>query len=103
MGCFFHYCQAIYRQVQNLGMQQQYSTNELFRILCRKIMPLALMPRDKVTSSFDEIHHDAQKLPESPMEPLFEYFEDQWMQDIDLWNVSASDTRTNNTCEGERR
>ena len=84
-------------------MQQQYSISEAFRILCRKIMALALMPRDKVTSSFNEIQGDAHISSGSSMEQLLEYFEDQWMQDIDLWNVSAFDTRTNNTCEGEKQ
>ena len=66
-------------------------------------MALALMPRDQVRSSFDEITADTHKLPGLPMKQLLDYFEDYWMRDIDLWNVSSSNTRTNNTCEGEKR
>ena len=59
------------------------------------------MPRQKVLSSFDEIQDEAFKLPAPPMNALLEYFEDSWMNDIDLWNVAESDARTNNQCEGE--
>lgn len=84
-------------------MQQQYTTDETFRQLCRKMMALALMPRDKVMSSFDEIQDDAFKLPGTSMTQLLEYFEDNLMNDIDLWNVSESDARTNNNCEGRKK
>ncbi|CAF1355393.1 unnamed protein product [Rotaria sordida] len=100
MGCFYHFCQAVYRQIQSLGMQQQYTEDETFRCLCRKLMALALMPRDKVKSSFEEIQEDACKLPGQPMDQLLEYSEDNWMNDVDLWNVSESNVRTNNNCEG---
>ena len=103
MGCFFHFCQAIYGQIQQLGMQQQYTKDETFRCLCRKMMALALVPREKVVSSFDEIQDDAHKLPGPPMNQLLEYYEDNWMNDIDLWNVSESNTRTNDECEGKKK
>ncbi len=103
MGCFFHFCQAVYRQIQSLGMQQQYTEDETLRCLCRKLMALALMPRDKVKSSFEEIQEDASKLLDQPMDQLMEYFEDNWMNDVDLWNVSESNVRTNNNCEGRKK
>ncbi|CAF1086138.1 unnamed protein product [Adineta steineri] len=46
MGCFFHFCQAVYRQIQSLGLQQQYTEDETCRCLCRKLMALVLMPTD---------------------------------------------------------
>jgi hypothetical protein len=66
-------------------------------------MALALMPRDKVKSSFEEIQEDASKLLDQPMDQLMEYFEDNWMNDVDLWNVSESNVRTNNNCEGRKK
>ena len=65
-------------------------------------MALALMPRDQVRSSFDEIAN-THILPGLPMKQLLDYFEDYWMRGIDLWNVLSSNTRTNNPCEGEER
>ncbi|CAF4006829.1 unnamed protein product [Rotaria sp. Silwood1] len=72
-----------------------------FRVLCRKFMALALMPREHVVSSFREIQADADRLPHGLMEDLLIYFETNWLDDIDLWNVSTSENRTNNVCEGE--
>jgi hypothetical protein len=64
-------------------------------------MALGMMPTDTVTNSFNEIRDDAENLPGEPLEELLMYFERQWLVDIDIWNVSTTDTRTNNTCEGK--
>jgi hypothetical protein len=64
-------------------------------------MSLAMMPIDTVLVSYDEIRNDAQQLADSPMEPLLTYFEKQWLPDINLWNVSSTNFRTNNVCEGK--
>ena len=32
---------------------------------------------------------------------MLSYFEKQWLVDINLWNVSTTESRTNNTCEGK--
>ncbi|CAF1374676.1 unnamed protein product [Rotaria magnacalcarata] len=44
VGCYFHYTQAIYRNIQRLGLSSKYATDEETRNTCRKIMALALMP-----------------------------------------------------------
>ncbi|CAF3821104.1 unnamed protein product, partial [Rotaria sp. Silwood1] len=93
--------EAIYGQIQYLGKQQDYSTNETFRLLCRKIMALALMPRDQVIRGFNEIRDNAEQLPGRLMDELLIYFENNRLVDIDLWDVSTCDTRTNNVCEDE--
>ena len=49
-------------------------------------MALALMPRDKVLSAFDEIQCAARDLPGVPMEQLLKYFDKSWMPKVDLWN-----------------
>ncbi|CAF1349582.1 unnamed protein product [Rotaria sordida] len=90
-ACFFHYCQAIYRQIQHLGKQQDYSTNESFRVLCRKIMALALIPREHVIDSYKEVHADADKLPGYPMQELLIYFEKNRVQCITIqWAAGAT-------------
>ncbi|CAM4824241.1 unnamed protein product [Rotaria magnacalcarata] len=62
-------------------------------------MALVLMPYEQVINSFNEIQADADLLPDHPMEELLLYFEKNWLNIIDLWNVSACDSRTNNVCE----
>lgn len=65
-------------------------------------MALALMPRDEVTNAFNSIRDDAGQLSGNPLAGLLSYFETNWMHDIDLWNVSTCDSRTNNVCEGRK-
>ena len=96
------YTQAVYKRIQQLGLQREYFQNEHFRSLCKKLMALAMMPIDTVSAGFNEIRDEARDLPDSFMEPLMTYFEKQWMSDLDLWNVSTCDSKTNNFCEGEK-
>jgi hypothetical protein len=74
--------------------------DDTLRTLCRKIMALPLMPRDKIACGFDEIREVAADLPGLPMMQLLKYFENHWMPDIDLWHVLHFDSKTNNVCEG---
>ncbi|CAF4541994.1 unnamed protein product [Rotaria magnacalcarata] len=101
LGCYFHFSQAIFRHIQFLGLQRQYTIDETLRVLCRKLMALPLMPRDKILSGLDEIREAADLLPGLPMIRLLEYFDKNWMLDIDLWNVYGFDSRANNICEGD--
>jgi hypothetical protein len=84
-----------------LGLQQQYIIDETLRGLCKKMMALPLMPRDKILDGLDEIREAANVLPGLPMIRLFKYFDSKRMSNIDLWNVFGFDSRTNNVCEGE--
>ena len=102
-GMLFPFCQSIYRQIQQLGLQPKYTSDEQFRILSRKLMALALVPLDKVRNSFDDIQHEAFAANGGSISGLLPYFEDNCMIQINLWNVFGSDSRTNNTCEGERK
>jgi hypothetical protein len=63
-------------------------------------MALALMPLDKVVGGLEDIRNAAGCLPGLPMVQLLKYFDNHWMSNIELWNVSGFDSRTNNTCEG---
>ncbi|CAF4124927.1 unnamed protein product [Rotaria magnacalcarata] len=99
-GCYFHYTQCIYKRIQQLGIQQQYFNDEVLRGLCKKLMALALMPQDTVLAGYKEIRTNAESLQDAPMKQLLTYFENNWLSDIDMWNVSTTDSRTNNVCEG---
>ncbi|CAF4155088.1 unnamed protein product [Rotaria magnacalcarata] len=98
-GCYFHYTQCIFRNLKQLGMQSKYVSDESVRGLCKKLMALAMMPENTVLSAYDEINKDAQMLPDSPMKPLLNYFEKNWLSNVDMWNVYAAESRTNNICE----
>jgi len=82
-------------------MQQDYLGDDSIRMLCRKIMALALIPHDQVLNGFNDIRAAADQISSGPIQDLLSYFEKNWLDSIDLWNVSTCDTRTNNVCEGE--
>lgn len=64
-------------------------------------MALALVPRQHVVNAFNEVRAAADQLSTGPIQELLNYFDRNWMNNIDLWNVSSCDTRTNNVCEGK--
>ncbi|CAF5203036.1 unnamed protein product, partial [Rotaria magnacalcarata] len=63
-------------------------------------MALALMPLDKVLNGLQGIKNSAQNLFNSEMSKLLEYFEKNWLSNIELWNLFGFDSRINNACEG---
>lgn len=56
MGCYVQFTQAIYRQIQQLGLTGAYGNNEFVRMTCRKLMALALLPSPLVLQSFEDLH-----------------------------------------------
>lgn len=81
-------------------MQHQYVTNHVVRTLSKKLMALAMMPRESVIVSFQQIREDCQSSADLPMASLLNYFENTWLSDVNIWNVYRADSRTNNICEG---
>ena len=45
-GCYFHYCQAIWRFVKLHGMSRRYNTGGEFRAFVRSLMSLSSLNRD---------------------------------------------------------
>ena len=70
-GCFFHLCQANYRQVVSLGLRNKYMSSEEFALDCKKITALAFVPANDICATFDELRaticNDAK--------PVAKYFE----------------------------
>ena len=46
--CFFHFCQNIYRKIQNVGLSTKYSKDADFNLLARHIPAMAFLPIDMV-------------------------------------------------------
>ncbi|CAF4808973.1 unnamed protein product, partial [Rotaria sp. Silwood1] len=98
IGCNFHFVNAIYRQIQHLGLVTAYRNDECVRSSSRKLMALALVPIDKLELAFQKVAHEA---PRS-LKPLTDYFNRYWMTKVKwtLWNVSDVELKTNNIVEG---
>jgi hypothetical protein len=88
-GCFFHFTQAIWRKVKELGLYQtQYK--DATRCLTLKIFLLVFVHLDVVEKDFKEKIKN--KILDKAFEPFFEYFEKTWIKlyPPKLWNYSTS-------------
>jgi hypothetical protein len=101
-GCFFHYNQAIYRRIQQLGLTVAYSEDEHIRSVCRQLMALPLLPLDQVEHAFYNLRASLDASVKKQLRQLFLYFDNYWMTGVSLeiWNVHGHQYRTNNVCEG---
>ncbi|CAF1581158.1 unnamed protein product [Rotaria magnacalcarata] len=101
LGCFFHFSQACYRNIQKLGLSQLYDDDPEVRLILRKFIALALVPRDKVKSCFKLLRRNA----DDRVQEFVQYFEHQWfnVMSSDLWCVADSAIRTNNSSEAYNR
>ena len=117
-GCFFHFVQCIWRQVQSSGLQERYAKEEEFAHEVKKLAALAFIPVDDVTSAFEQLtDSEFYKENDNCLHPLIDYFEDTWIGrlkrggnrrspkfPIRLWNcyetIIDEIPRTNNSDEG---
>ncbi|RWS20639.1 uncharacterized protein B4U80_09577, partial [Leptotrombidium deliense] len=121
-GCFFHFCQAIYRKIKGCNdIQQLYEdiSNVDNALYIRQIAALAFVPEEDVLSSFQSlIQSDFFAQHEQTLLPLIDYFENTWLGrsiggstrrrparfPIELWNCYYASLeglpRTNNSIEG---
>ncbi|XP_020915135.2 uncharacterized protein LOC110252639 [Exaiptasia diaphana] len=99
-GCVFHLVQAVYRKVQELGLQVAYANDDSTYILIRKLMALPFLPTDCIRRNLRRLKDDA--TPE--LRQLVDYFEDNWLASPvstkDNWCVFKEAIRTNNDIEG---
>ncbi len=54
-GCHFHYCQALWRKMVELGMKKSYEEDYELRDWLRLFMALPLVPVELVKNAYDEI------------------------------------------------
>ncbi|CAF4357727.1 unnamed protein product, partial [Rotaria magnacalcarata] len=101
LGCWFHFSQACYRNIQNLGLTKLYEDDPNIRLELKKFIALALLPRDQVKKSFKRLSEKA----DDRIKPFVNYFKNQWMNNMgpDLWCVADSMIRTNNSSEAYNR
>ena len=77
-GCFFHFCKAIWRHIQQLGLSGPYMANAELKTLLRSVMALGFLPVNFVRISYrnlqeaEETHDLVQQFP--AIEQFFAYF-----------------------------
>ena len=101
-GCYFHFTQAICRQVQTSGLQPAYDSDDRVHSAVRGLMALAFLPVLAVRPAFHGLEEQEIIQENQLLTSLFDYFEKTWLKSfpLRLWNVHNAATRTNNKVEG---
>ena len=120
-GCFFHFCQGIWRKTQELGLARSYVTNEEVRNSVKRLSALAFLPVNEVGGSFDNLLASVLEGDgRQGLAQLYSYFENTFVGRkpargprtrprfaIPMWNVRRRTEegipRTNNRLEGFHR
>ena len=109
-GCFFHFCKAIFRNVQPKGLAVAYRDEDDFRQIIRMLMGLAFIPLAFVRNQYNIIRHDPATIQMIAVHPrlleLLTYFQRQWLNPNGsfppvIWNFYTRPMaiRTNNKVE----
>ena len=112
-GCYFHFCKALWRNIQRLGLSQPYNTNPRFKRCIRKITALGFLPIHDVRNCYNHLlrRQTLQLMIAFPnLENFFMYFENTWLNlnatfQLNFWNVFGRpmECRTNNIVESFHR
>jgi hypothetical protein len=101
-GCCFHWTQAVWRKVQELGLAVTYREhNAAFRFM-RKLLALPYLPHEHIAASFAQLRNKAADTV--TLQPLMEYVNTTWITSTvwppSTWTVFNRPVRTNNDVEG---
>jgi hypothetical protein len=82
-----------------LGLSNLYDNEPDVRLILRKFLALALLPRNQIKTCFKLLCKDS----DIRIQLFITYFKQQWLIDMrpDLWCVADSAIRTNNNSEGK--
>ena len=100
-GCTFHWTQAVWRKVQNLGLQAAYTSDPATHTYIKKLLALPMLPSEHIPKVFEFLSADAVT---EPLQQLVEYIQSTWIESNhfppESWSAFFRSTRTNNDTEG---
>ena len=100
-GCAFHIGQALFRKVQELGLQRWYNMDEATNRYCRNVMCLSMLPAMHITPTFDQLN---QQCPDDALQQWMDYVDTTWICGAVWtptdWSLYGRAIRTNNDVEG---
>lgn len=97
-GCNFHYNQAIWRKVQEIGLVAEYKNDTNIRQHIRMCAALAHLPPQYIDDGWLEIMETS---PQTEQIVKFnDYFVSEWMESERMWICFKNRHRTTNTVEG---
>uniref|UniRef100_A0A8W8NXN8 Uncharacterized protein n=1 Tax=Magallana gigas TaxID=29159 RepID=A0A8W8NXN8_MAGGI len=75
-GCTFHWCQAVRRHIQELGLAATYMKREATHRYLKLIMALSFLPAPDISAAFQTLKERAKR---EPLQSLVNYIDRQWM------------------------
>lgn len=99
-GCVFHWTQAVWRKVQELGLEVAYTEDQGTYGWIRKLLALPFLPYTEITTQFERLRLGA----EGPRKDLAEYIASQWIYNtifpVKDWSVFMQPGQTSKDIEG---
>jgi hypothetical protein len=105
-GCAFHFTQAIYRKMQDIGLVVSYKKVHEVSEFCRRLMSIHLIYYKDISFTFQILKSKISMIPkyENKLTLLADYFEENWLKNTlwepKCWSVFNQPIRTNNDVEG---
>ena len=101
LGCAFQWNQALWRKVQELGLQTAYMRDRATNGYIRRLMALPFLPHETIAATFDSLKPEAKT---EPLQQFVSYIEKDWIRST-VWPpkcliVFMQSTKTNNDIEG---
>ncbi|KAK3741180.1 hypothetical protein QZH41_012629, partial [Actinostola sp. cb2023] len=101
MGCAFHWTQALWRKVQELGLAMAYCHDDGLHRFIRKLMALPFLPAIQIPTVFQRLRLQATT---PALVNLVDYVATNWIHSPTFpptdWSVYGQSIRTNNDIEG---
>ena len=100
-GCCFHWTQAVWRKIQEVGLQVAYNKEVAVHHLCKHLLGLPFVPEGHIEPCFIELQKRAET---DKLKVLFKYVNKTWIRSSiwgpGTWSCYGQSIRTNNDVEG---
>ncbi len=105
-GCCFHWAQAVFRKLKQLGLSEVYKRSASGHNFLKLLFGLPHLPSEHIPAAFKQLKETCETtLPEAM--PLMQYIEATWIENSvhppATWSVFRRVVRTNNDLEGWHR
>ena len=103
-GCAFHWTQAVWRKIQESGLQPAYMNDDAVFQYCRQVLALPFLPHEHIIPTFGKL---CSEKPSPDLNVLNIYVERNWIKSKTWppqnWSIFGQEVRTNNDVEGWHR
>lgn len=103
-GCSFHWGQAVWRKIQDLGLAPTYREKRSTHKFLRELMCLPFLPFEHIPPVFKEFFDLLEPHHPQALHLLLQYIEETWIDGPvwtpESWSVFGQSVRTNNDVEG---